>query len=175
MVATPSREELLALAGKYDTLLALRGAHDATGEVAPREVLRALAARFPGALRELDRLPLEVLSRRAGALREAAVTGDPAAWMRWLWAFHGALRGALAARRAAGRARGEVGPDALGRLATEASRAAGMALSEGFVRDVCALPGGRLTAVAWRWVEARYGLSAGEARRALLGDEGTRA
>lgn len=61
--------ELAALARKYDTILALRRAYGATGEVASREVLRALAAEFPGALFELDRMALDEVQRRADALR----------------------------------------------------------------------------------------------------------
>lgn len=88
-------DELSALARKYRTLLALRREHEQTGEVAEREALRALSREFPGALRELDRMPLDEIERRARALEAASRTrcGEP--WMQWLVAYHALVRAAL--------------------------------------------------------------------------------
>ena len=53
---------LKALCGKYEKLCDLRQRQ--ISDVAPRAELVALAAAFPGALRELDCLPWEELERR---------------------------------------------------------------------------------------------------------------
>jgi len=128
-------EELSALARKYRKLLELRVEYARTGQVTERDVLRALAAEFPGALRELDRLPLEEIERRAAALEEAAAgrAGEP--WMQWLVAYHALLRAALfvkgevakgiamdeeLARRASGYARIEVDVAFVGKVANAA-------------------------------------------------------
>ena len=90
-----SREELLDLAHKYETLLAWRRAHAASGAHAERAELRALARAFPGALRELDSVPLEVIAARAAQLIAAAHGGDRAPWMHWMVAYHAIMRDAL--------------------------------------------------------------------------------
>lgn len=90
-----SAEELSALARKYRKLETLRLEHQRTGQVAEREALRALAAEFPGALRELDRLPLDEIERRAHALEAAAQGALVEPWMQWLVAYHALLRAAL--------------------------------------------------------------------------------
>ncbi len=78
--------EQRALLRKYRTLLAIREIGGAE-----RGVLRALAAEFPGALRELDNLPLSELEGRAAAL-EAGVH-EP--WVQWMGAYHAYCRAAL--------------------------------------------------------------------------------
>jgi hypothetical protein len=72
------------LTDKYAELLALRDAH-ARGEDPPdlRERLRALASRYPGALRELDRLPREAI---VGKLEVLARTSEGAPLERWMLA-----------------------------------------------------------------------------------------
>jgi hypothetical protein len=100
-------EDLAALASKYEEMLALRLAQDRArhepsfSEHTPREALQTLAARFPGALREMDELPLDVIRARIDDLRAAA--RDPsrvAPWMNAQSVFHALARGALAAKRA---------------------------------------------------------------------------
>jgi hypothetical protein len=90
------RAELLALVDKYERMTALRAT---LGRGAPstedRERLRALARDFPGALRELDTIDDAELARRRAASREA----EPAAWLRWMAAYHTLMRRALALRR----------------------------------------------------------------------------
>jgi hypothetical protein len=91
---------LRALAAKYRELAALRHARE-RGEPPPeREVFRKLAAAHPGALYELDTLPLPEIERRAEGL-ERAVTGlgplEP--WMRWMVRYHQLVRDELSARR----------------------------------------------------------------------------
>lgn len=88
-------ERLSRLARKYRLLQALRIDHERTGRIAEREVLRALAGEFPGALRELDRMPLDEIERRAEVLELAASGGPVEPWMQWLVAYHALLRAAL--------------------------------------------------------------------------------
>ena len=89
---------LAALARKYQALVALRARRDGGGAAATREELRALAAEFPGCLRELDTLGSEELGRRAAAAATAAAGGAREPWMDWIAAYHGAMADALAAR-----------------------------------------------------------------------------
>ena len=60
----PPEAVLRALARKYQRLAGWRGQRDG-GSSATRDELRALAAEFPGCLRELDTLGAEELARRA--------------------------------------------------------------------------------------------------------------
>ncbi len=89
------RAELEALAEKYREMIALR--RDAGLKDERR--LRALAARFPGALRELDTRTMDALEARSSEI-EAALTGTAAcpAWASVQIRFHGWLRVALRAR-----------------------------------------------------------------------------
>ncbi|MFO0614226.1 MAG: hypothetical protein U0414_16675 [Polyangiaceae bacterium] len=92
-------EELRALAEKYETLGAMRR-REAAGEP-PHEnaFYQRLAARFPGALKELDRLPLDEIDRRAHELERAASSGVALPWMVAVAAYHAKLRDLLAAKR----------------------------------------------------------------------------
>jgi hypothetical protein len=87
-----------ALCGKYEKLCDLRQRQQT--DVAPRAELVALASAFPGALRELDCLPVEELERRAALLR--AVLDDRAQVERWMVlqiSYHGFMRAVLRIRR----------------------------------------------------------------------------
>lgn len=88
---------LRALCGKYEKLCELR---QRQSDVAPRAELVALAAAFPGALRELDCLPWEELERRSAALH-AVVAGTARAerWMVLQIGYHGFMRAVLRIRR----------------------------------------------------------------------------
>lgn len=79
-----------ALARKYRTLMELR----ASGSTRPE--LARLAAEFPGALRELDELPLPEIQRRIDELQGA---GELRLELRAVWLFHERV---LAARGTAG-------------------------------------------------------------------------
>lgn len=92
--------DLRALREKYAAILALREAHGTADEPDPRAALGSLAARFPGALREIDELPLETIRARLAALD--AALGDATTIARWMIAqdlFHRLARGALAVKR----------------------------------------------------------------------------
>ncbi len=104
-------EEVPALAEKYATMRALR---EAGGPNASREALRALAARFPGALAELDRVEGAVLETRAvesallaehareqGTIEHEELPTWAAGWI----SVHRAMRGALNIKRRLGATR----------------------------------------------------------------------
>jgi hypothetical protein len=90
---------------KYVEMRAMR-IEDASGGGDPRGRMRALAARFPGALREIDELPFATIERRIEELdRVIEHSVAPPRWARALADYHGWMRAALALRRYAGRDR----------------------------------------------------------------------
>jgi len=96
----PSKASLLGLHGKYQTLRALRVELQASPYSEIRGQLAALAAAFPGALRELDRLPLACIEERLSALERALTRdGEAEPWMQLQVAYHGFMRAALRIRR----------------------------------------------------------------------------
>jgi hypothetical protein len=86
---------LEALADKYREMIALRR------DDGPRDDarLRALATRFPGALRELDTRTMASLEQRLAELGDALAGARPPAWADVQLRFHGWLRVGLAMRR----------------------------------------------------------------------------
>lgn len=134
---TPQTDALQALARKYERLAAWRGQHDG-GVSATRDALRALAAEFPGCLRELDTLGAAELERRASACAAAADdlrAAEP--WMAWIDGYHALMRRALAARgdRVPGPSAGTDGD---------------------FERAVLSPPGGRMGVVVLRTLATRF-------------------
>lgn len=69
------------------------------GQPASRDRMRTLAERFPGALREIDELPLETIHARIDALSR----GERPGWARTLVSFHAWMRVALRIKRRFGR------------------------------------------------------------------------
>jgi hypothetical protein len=104
-----------ALEDKYTELVALRRAPADLPRSEAMARMRALATRFPGALRELDRAELRELERRKDALSSLGPAA-PTPWMLASHAFHRALRDLLHERRGAGarRPHGGVAPKAEG-------------------------------------------------------------
>ncbi|MFO0686862.1 MAG: hypothetical protein U0234_32665 [Sandaracinus sp.] len=98
-MSTLGREELEALAEKYREMIALRA------ERGPRDALRLrrLAARFPGALRELDTRTDASLADRLASIERALGGAEAPAWAAVQLAFHGWMRLALALRAAGAR------------------------------------------------------------------------
>jgi len=129
---TLPRARLEPLARKYAQLVALRGRRDGGGPAATRDELRALAAEFPGALRELDTLGAAELARRAAACSQALGGGGQEPWMAWIDCFHGLMRRALEAR------------------------AGGAAAGDEFLRAVLDPPGGRMLPVVVQRVAAAF-------------------
>jgi hypothetical protein len=144
-----SPAELEALARKYAALAGLRARRDGGGDGATRAELRALAAEFPGCLRELDTLGAREISRRAAACAACAAGGagvTPEPWMAWIVAYHALMARALAVRSAG---------------------AAGAAADD-FERAALAPPGGRVNVVVLREIAARFGVAAETVAAALF-------
>jgi hypothetical protein len=96
------RHVAVRLAWKYATLLTLRSERAAGKPIPERTFFRELCAEFPGALKELDRLPQDLLERRHHQLQIALSDnhGDSKTVAVPLWAavaasFHRSLRGGL--------------------------------------------------------------------------------
>jgi hypothetical protein len=73
----------------------LRLAHATADDPATRAALRAFAAEWPGALRELDTLPTSEIDQRLAAC--ASNADEP--WIAWMARYHELMRTALAIRR----------------------------------------------------------------------------
>ena len=84
---------------KYREILRLRDADTGCTLPDPAPSLRALAARFPGALRELDRLPRPKLLAILAELSSGRMEPSGVVRYRTIHAFHTSLRGALAVKR----------------------------------------------------------------------------
>ena len=141
-----------ALARKYATMLALREAHDRGEGVASNATLRALAGEFPGALHEIDRLPMELLRQRADATERAC--HDPAAvapWMDRVIAWHALLGAALRAKRAHLRH-----ADDGGSLAAALTAESGVTVDAAFARSLAAPVGGRIVPLVVAAVAAHF-------------------
>jgi len=145
----PSSAGLEALIRKYQRLAALRARRDGDGAPATRDELRALAAEFPGCLRELDTLGPAELARRTTACLAVAAGAAPEPWMAWIDGYHTLMRRALVTRGA--RLRGEP-PDA----------------GDDFAQAVLAPPGGRMGVVVLRTLSVRFGVSVATIAAALF-------
>lgn len=98
--------DLRALRDKYEEMLRLRVLHARARddsdflEPDPRAAMAELARAFPGALREIDELPIEVIRARIDELAVAENdTSSIAPWMHAQARFHALARGALAVKR----------------------------------------------------------------------------
>jgi hypothetical protein len=160
--STTDAEVRAALRDKYQRMLALRAAEEA-GEARDGLAIRALAAYYPGALRELDRAPLQILRGRL-ALLESPVTDALPDWAEPTLTWHRQLRWALEVRRAAGsdRCRDRARPV----FAREHDHL-GFRLAE--LETLMNPPGGRLS----RWLLSRMaserGMATADLERLLVG------
>ena len=102
MQLVASDAAILALLDKYREIKRLREEHVAGESADPRPRLRALARRFPGALRELDELPMEQIDARLSLLGEALASAQPVpVWVALQLGYHGWMRAALRIKRIA--------------------------------------------------------------------------
>lgn len=162
-----SPEGLAGLARKYRALADLRAAR-ARGEPIPgREVFRALAAEFPGALNELDNLPLEEIERRLSALSRALDGGPEERWMAWMHRYHALMRAALYVKPRVAR-RAELAAHEAAALAERTSARAQAPVDAAFVAAVRAPPDGRLSRLVLERLAAEFGASPVEIRAALF-------
>jgi hypothetical protein len=162
-----TRSDLVALARKYRLLSQLRRKQQPWSAPDLHVSLLQLAREFPGALRELDTLPLVELEARLEALERAAHSGRVAEWMLWMLAYHGGMRAALhIQRRLEGRARlvRALAAD----LAAEAARESGFGCDAEFVTTVAALPSGALHQFVIQRVGLQRGAPEAAVRRALF-------
>jgi hypothetical protein len=165
--ASPSGEELLALARKYQSIAELRRAREAGGDVAPRAVLRALAREFPGALKELDTLPMDDIEHRVRALSLAAKGANVEPWMKWMIAYHATMRAALFVKARVARAP-LLANKIVRETAAQATQRSGLPIDEAFVRAVAAPPKGRLNWVVFERLAAELGTTPEAMWRALF-------
>jgi hypothetical protein len=149
--------DVAALARKYAALVDLRRRRDAGGDPNGGGALRALAAEFPGCLRELDTLGLAELERRA----RACADGAPEPWIPWIAGYHALMRAALAVRARADRSE-------VAALVAAASSTAGGALDAEFVAAVLNPPEGRVGIVVFRALAARFDTPAATIAAALF-------
>jgi hypothetical protein len=130
-----------------------------------------LARRFPGALRELDELPMPVIEERLASL-DAALAGGTAApeWARLQIAYHGSMRAALRIKRLAGTARDAAGLlNAIANTYVPAEDEPPLSSFDGPALAAIARPaGGRLNPWVFERVAAVCGVSAEAVRRALF-------
>jgi hypothetical protein len=162
-----SRSDLLALARKYRLLAELRRAqhHVARDDVIGS--LRQLAREFPGALRELDSLPLEDIDRKVELLEAAARAGAVEPWMQWMHAYHLTLRAALAVkRRLAGRRK--VDELVMHEIISDVAAESGYRCDVEFVSSVASPPGGRVNMVVFRRLGAEFGAEPESLSRTLF-------
>lgn len=159
------RSDLAALARKYRALGEFRRARHHIAEA--RAPLRELAREFPGALRELDVLPLDEIDRRAERLEAAAIEGGAEPWMEWLSAYHTAMRAALHVKRRL-EGRRSIDARAAFELAREAANATGYRCDIAFVQAVARPRRGRLNVVVFERLEAGFGARPGSIWQALF-------
>lgn len=152
------------MARKYDRLVRLREAR-ARGDAPPgAAALRALAEEFPGALRELDATPLDVLRAR----RDEALRGEPSPWLRRMHDYHRLMRATLWLKRVMRHAPDADAPSGDDALARAASDRAGVALDAGYVRAVRRPPHGRLSPLVFARLAAAHGDDAGALWQSLF-------
>jgi hypothetical protein len=168
--------DLRALRDKYERMLRLRQLHARAKEDPdfvepdPRTAMADLARLYPGALREIDELPLDVIRARIDDLSAAEHDRSRvAAWMNAHATFHRLARGALAVKRwLAGRP-----------LTPELSRTFGTALAtmpgsedaRSWAGDLAAIarpPRGRVMELVYVRLARELALDVSEARAAVL-------
>jgi hypothetical protein len=171
-----SRVAIEDLRAKYAEMLTMRLEHAAGDEDvrAMRAKMSALAARFPGALREIDRLELHEIRRRITALDEVLDERRDviAPWMEALVQFHALARGALVAKRWLG-GRKRVDSKLQRQFAQSVPALAFPEDAGQWGNDLARLaepPGGRWTTLVFRRVGETLGVSEREARQLVFGE-----
>ena len=157
--------ELHALSRKYALLGELRRRHD---EQPPAE-LGPLAREFPGALRELDALPLEEIDRRSISVEQALGGGPTEALLEWISAYHTLMRAVLAIKHRLGGRRQLPRDEAL-TLADSAAHEFGVLCDVELVVAIASPPNGRLNEVVFLRLSRTFGVSPARLRTALFRD-----
>jgi hypothetical protein len=165
-----NREALSALRDKYREMQRLRDEDAAGAARDPKPAMAALAARFPGALRQIDRMSTEEMATRLAALDDV-IEGRRASpeWARWEVAYHGRMRATLRVKRAVRVARDD---DHALVLATNAWALAADEPKEEMtferLRGIRKPEGGRLNPVVLAAVAVEHGVSVEEVRKVLF-------
>ncbi len=155
------------LAHKYARLLELRRARAAGEPIPERAVFRELAREFPGALYELDPVPMDALETRVAETARAALGGEPAAWMSLMCGYHALFRAALFVK-ARTRNKAELGDARAEELAKHASTHAGRDVDAAFARAAASPPGGRLQTVVLAELAAEAHVSPAAVKKAIF-------
>jgi hypothetical protein len=165
-------DELLELLRKYEEMLGMRLADEAHPGGDPRREMAALAARFPGSLRELDELPMQAIRGRIEELSRCIAEGrHPAPWMRATALFHRLTRGALAAKRWLG-ARRSIDAELAGAFLDEIERSVLVEDARAWASDlarIAAPPRGKLTDMVFERIAQEMSVPIDEARRLVVG------
>ena len=138
----------------------------------PRREMAALAARFPGALRELDEAPLDLIRRRIEALTRCLESGAPVEpWMSATAKFHQLTRGALLAKRwlAGRKAVDSAMTEAFLRSLAGARDEEDARAWAGELQRVASPPQGKLTGLIFERLALHLGLPLHEARELVVG------
>jgi hypothetical protein len=168
--------DLRALRDKYEQILCLRRIHARAKEEPdfvepdPRPAMAALARRYPGALREIDVLPMAVIERRITELEAAEVDASRIAmWMNAQAEFHRLARGALATKRwLAGRTPTPEIDEAFAKaLSTMPERDDALSWADDLAA-VAKPPRGRVMDLVYARLAAVLGVDVHEARAAVL-------
>jgi hypothetical protein len=168
--------DLRALRDKYERMLRLRQLHARAAkepdfvEPDPRPAMAELARLYPGALREIDELPLDVIHARIDELVRAE--GDRslvAPWMTAQTSFHRLARGALAVKRwLAGR---PVTPEVHRAFARALDGMSGSDAARLWANDLAAIarpPRGRVMDLVYARLAGELGVDVSAARAAVL-------
>jgi hypothetical protein len=161
----PGRASCEELLSKYRRMRRMRLEDEATPGADQRGAMRALAADFPGALREIDERPLEQIEARIAALEGALEGGPLPPWTAPVAGYHRLLRAALRIRRAAPKSLPE---EERRRAAREAGRALSPPVEGCWAEAPLTPPEGRLTALVIGTLEDRLGLSVEAIEEALF-------
>jgi hypothetical protein len=164
----PTREELIALHGKYVQIEELRRARERGEAVPERAVFKALAEQFPGVLRELDSLPMSVIEARRQALSRVLAGETIESWMAWMAAYHTLMRTALWIKLRTAK-HPDVNAERAAQLVRGVEREFGFGVDEQFVVDVARPRTGRINVVVLERLEKLFGVSANEIRREIFG------
>jgi hypothetical protein len=166
-IGAPTREELAELEAKYAQIVELRHSHERGEPLPERAVFKALAERYPGVLRELDTLPMEVVETRRQSLAAAMAGGVVEPWMAWMVAYHRLLRAALWIKVSAAK-QPDLTNERVVSLAGVATEVFEFYTDEQFVLNVVHPPAGRLNAVVMERLEVMFGVPVAEIREALF-------
>ncbi|MBK8258231.1 MAG: hypothetical protein IPK82_36880 [Polyangiaceae bacterium] len=151
-----SAPALHSLVYKYLTLLSLRLSRE-RGEPPPEKAFFVrFAAQYPGALYELDRLPITGIQARIQGLK-AALSGAPVEpWMYPMATYHALYRAALFIKRRSSKTR-PLSTDERTRLAEIATKAAQIQVEISLVEHITKGTQGRIAPIVLQETARRHG------------------